>query len=75
MTKFPSLKKFIPYVQEMLALTQNMEDELDAVAGVEISVFSIEIDDWVNLHYDGEKFVIYNKDETEREEVFCRRYE
>lgn len=69
------LDKYIPYAQEVLRLTMNMEDDLDAVVGIDLSLYNTDDSEWVKVHYDGEKFVIYNEEGTVREKVFCRSYD
>lgn len=74
--KYPSLAKFVPYAQEVLRLTINAETDMDVVIGIDLKVYCLELNDWVSIHYNGEKFCIYNEDgDTLLDETFCRVYE
>jgi len=68
------LDKYIPYAQEVLRLTLNMEYDMDDVVGVELRFNDPSTSEWVNVHYDGEKFIILD-DNGQRMGVYCYAYE
>jgi len=74
--KYPSLAKFVPYAQNVLMLTINAEMNMGVVIGISLKVYCLELNDWVSMHYNGEKFCIYNENgDTLLDETFCGEYE